>query len=163
MTYEGKEMSMTKSKLCWLLQKDHVKLSSDVRERFIEKKSFEIVDISSDDIVWKSEIVSRGNWVVVVVEKYKFFVGFVVNFNKKMEKSKSKRLYRFDSVTINKKSKDVYMLLDPLYKIVRKNLELQPNREYYCIDKYICNVLNDALDFKNALKLITKLYQESIN
>jgi hypothetical protein len=98
-------MLIRKSKLCWLFQKDAIKLNTDVRERFIEKKSFELEKInSSHQIVWKAHSVSHGSWIVVVHD-CKFYVGFVINFQKKLEKSKAQRLFRYDADNFNEKAR----------------------------------------------------------
>jgi hypothetical protein len=53
--------------------------------------------------------------------------------------------------------------LDPLLKIVRGKLENVPERlQYFQLEKYVCHVLNDGLDFKNVLKIITKFWRDSL-
>lgn len=155
---------MTKSKLCWLLQKDQIKLNSDVRERFIEKKPFELKEINSEEIIWKGNIISRGHWVVVN-DGCDFIVGFVVNFQKMNEKSKAQRMYRNDSFDLTSKgSEEIFMLLDPSFKIVKKSLKIIKGTKYYfCSSSYLCHVLNDGLDFREALVVITKFYVEKLN
>lgn len=157
--HNGKHEYITKARLCLLLQNDRIKISSDISKRFIFKKSFKIRDINQLSVVWESSIIARGEWIVVD-ECGVFFAGMVINFQKRDEKTKSKRVYNHDELILEEKaSQNISVLLQPVSLIIQKTFSSAPAaNKYFLSTKYVCHIKNDEIDLRMCLKEIMVHY-----
>jgi hypothetical protein len=156
---------MRKQRLCWLLQNDTIKVSSDLKRRFIPNKSVVLQDFSSEkDLIWKSDIVSRGD-IIVICEKNTTYIGTVFNFQKPNETKKIRRTFLSDSCSVSDRLQVVF-LLNPLYKMNTFNFALteisENNHVYFNKTSYKCHVQNYNVNFlENHVKTsIRKILSE---
>lgn len=63
---ESGEKSIRKARLCWLLQDDAIKISSDIKHRFITQKSIQIKQNQIDQAIWRDEEVARGDYIILL-------------------------------------------------------------------------------------------------
>lgn len=139
-----------KSKLCWILQKDFKKkISTDIRRRFVANTSRDILDASHDKFVWKINIVSKGDFIIISFEGNLYY-GCVLNFQKAKQKLKSQRLCNHDYIDIQK-SKGLQFLLDPIHHIQRDySLEnSDQNHFYFPVCSYVCHISNGNVNLKS--------------
>lgn len=160
----GKECTISKSKYCKQLQTDKKRVSVDIQERFVTKKSVIPLRRQQESTVWKDNIVSRGDWIAIMYD-CKYMLGRVINFQKSLEKTKGKKLYIHDYIDLqDERSANIFVLLEPLHIIQKRKLILAENftREYFHNKCYISHVINDLVDIGNEMAKITKIYMESM-
>lgn len=149
---DGEESTLRKQKLCWLLQNESVRISSDITRRFIPKRS--IVSLSqmqeSTVTVDKLQSVTRGDFIVIFNDKC-LFAGQILNFQKSRETSKVKRKVLNDLLDLTK-DEEIHFSLDPLYTIDSRTFksDLIEKFMYFPQNSYICHLLNGIEDLKNV-------------
>lgn len=149
----GIRTKIRKQRLCWLAQKDHVKISNDVSRRYIPDQLPILKEITTDNsqIMWKSDTIARGE-TIIVRHNEQLLLGTILNFHKSEEKTKKGRTFLKDFVTL-KLNSNVSCLLDPLY-IVKHDMSLEDiseTHQYYNQKQYICHVLSLKVDLKTSL------------
>lgn len=150
---EGKRTKIRKQRLCWLAQKDHVKISSDVSRRYIPDQLPILKEITTDSsqIMWKSDTIARGE-IIIVKNNEQLFLGTILNFHKHEEKTKKGRTFLKDFVSL-KLNSNVSCLLDPI-KIVQHDMSLKDISEthrYSNQKHYICHISSYQVDLKTNL------------
>lgn len=142
-----------------LLQNDRIKISSDISRRFIFKKSLVIRDITQKSDVWKSSILTRGEWIFVD-DRGLFYAGMIINFQNCDGKTKSKRLFSHDELNLEENvALNISVLLQPLLTISCRTFS--PSiiiNKYFPSTKYICHIKSDEIDLKTRLKDVMDHY-----
>lgn len=135
-TTENGESRIRKSRL-WLLQNDRIKISTDIAQRFIPKKSITIKAEHRDNSIWKDEEISRGDCIIITQNK-NLLLGCALNFQKANETMKSKKLYPYDVAKVEQNNLQV--ILDPIYIILNDYnfVEIPSNHLYYVSNSFIC-------------------------
>ena len=85
---------MRKQKLCWLLQNQAVKVSSDLSRRFINKNKLTLQPRRSnkENILWVNETLTRGDRIIVFKED-KIYLGNILDFKYCDEGSKKSLIW----------------------------------------------------------------------
>lgn len=155
---DGQKTKIRKQRLCWLVQSDSVKISSDIKKRFIPQRSIAIHDINQEGtkLLWKSDNITRGD-LIIISENKQLICGNVLSFKKNQGKSKKDQTYLKDYIDI-KSQNDVSFLLDPVYEITRNlSLKKTPNaHNYYHQNLYVCHEKDISVNLKtvNAQKML---------
>lgn len=148
-----------KSSFIWNQQNDRINISSDIRRRFIPKNSITITsNDKSSSPVWKGEIISKGDYVIINSSERKLF-GCVLNFKKLNGSSKSDTTFSHDHVNINS-DMNVGVLLDPVFEIINHHKVLiSAIHEFHTIKThYICHCQPDIdLSDRNVKRLMRNL------
>lgn len=149
----GERTKFRKQRLCWLAQKDHVKISNDVSRRYIPDFLPVLIEIpvDSSQIMWRSDTIARGESIVVKFEQ-ELYIGTVLNFHIAGEKTKKAKTYLKDFVSL-KLNTNVSLLLDPL-NIIQSNMELvsrSDTHKYFHKKHYLCHVSSHKVDLKNPV------------
>lgn len=160
---DGKESKLKKQKLCWLLQSESVRISTDITRRFIPKRSI-ISHSSMQDIniiIDKLLSMTRGDFVVIFHDQC-LFTGMVLNFQKSNETSKAKRKVLNDVLDLSN-NEEIYFSLDPLYEIESRSFKpfLIEKFIYFPQSSYICHLLHGIADLEKAY--VASFLKESLN
>lgn len=157
--YKGKYESITKSRLCTILQNDTIKISSDIKQRFLFKKtSIELKNLDKRGNVWKDNEITRGDWIVAVSKNGKLVAGMILNFQKCEAKTKKERLYYHDIVDMTDRNlENVSFLLQPIYYLIDK--KFSPTLiSYLNIKNYVCHIQNHDIDLNLYYEDIENYY-----
>lgn len=160
--FKGKLEKIRKARLCAIFQDDKIKISSDIKQRFIFKRSIGFSELSySDDNAWRNNKVTRGEWIVVN-ENNNFFSGMIINFQHREEKTKTLRRIQNDEIVLSGENNNISVLIQPLFKIVDNVFVLFSSLgKYFELKKYVCHIKNDEIDLKIEFKKIIELYDNN--
>ncbi|KAG5681188.1 hypothetical protein PVAND_010645 [Polypedilum vanderplanki] len=152
-----REITVTKAKFVLQLQSDVKKISTDVRERFVTKKS--IVLKAKQNIntqFWKDKLISRGEWIVIKQET-QIFIGHVINFQRIHEKSKLKRTFIHDFIDLDDiRSQNVYVMLNPLFQVIDNFMKSVTNNDvFFNSSFYKCHVHDNNVNINSLLNYIS--------
>lgn len=80
-------------KLCWLLQNETIKVSSDITRRYIPNPSVALKELQNDALIeiWQSDVITRGDTVILFSGVH--MMGVVTGFQKSKEKNKKARTF----------------------------------------------------------------------
>lgn len=157
--YKGNNITMSKNRLCSLLQNNKIKISSDIRRRFINKKDVNITKTAENASFWREKAIVRGDTIVIHFQN-EVFMGNVLNMQYCDRKSKKSR--KFGKFLINfedNKLNGLKVLLDPLY-YVSPDLEVleRKTKLYIDVKNYLCHAIygkcSISLDEKDVLQNI---------
>ena len=158
----GVPKKMRKEKLCWLLQDEAAKISSDLSRRFVRKNTIVIqpTRAESDDNIWKNETITRGDRIVVKMDQI-FYIGLVLDFQKCDGASKKSRLHTNDLINLSQEQ-NIYFILNPLHRIDLKSMTLQPlsNISYFHQKTYLCHIKKN---FSNYSCPVFKIQLKDLN
>lgn len=147
------------------MQKDNFKVNTDLRDRFVRKRTLVLEMIKAQSDVWISDIITRGDWIAVC-NNGQFYVGLVLNFQKRNGRTKKEKTFGDDFVERNNNHhQNVAIQLEPVYRICSKKLvekDKNLNFEYHSISSYINHLSSNTLDFAVVLPKITKNYMNSL-
>lgn len=120
---DGQQSTLSKQKLCWLMQSESVRVSSDITRRFIPNRSIISSSLMREgkNIFEELQSITRGDFVVIFHDNF-LFAGTVLNFQKSRENSKSKRNVLNDVLDLTK-DEEVHFSLDPLFKVDSQNFK----------------------------------------
>lgn len=108
-----------KSYLVWLLKSEKIRVSPDIKRRYInipDKKLAKVVTEKTNGL-WKSNVISKGDYVIVVPSCRKaFFYGRVIEFRIYDTNWKKFKVVHSQDMSLDV-SKFMCMSLDPAYKI----------------------------------------------
>lgn len=138
--YKGKQIIISKNRLCCLLQNNRIKVSGDVNRRFIKKRDLLFRKPSENLLFWDEVYVGRGDYVIVHQDS-KVIMGRIINLQYPNNKNKGDRIFRGDFVEINSSAASkLHILLSPSYYIDREGhiTELK-NLKFYKVENYICH------------------------
>lgn len=152
---EGNETTtIKKDQLIWMLENNKIHVNTDLRQRFVPRRTINIETAeNAEDIVWKSEKVSKGDYVVFVDDE-KLFFGRVLNFKILNKRSKKDSIFYKDFVKMDS-SENIGFFLNPLYSIEDGNKEVKNIFRYFEVKSYKCHAKFDV-DFtqENVINFI---------
>lgn len=152
----GIPKKMRKQKLCWLLQNEAVKISSDLSRRFIGKNTLAVQPRRSEiaNILWVNDILTRGDQVIVEKQD-QIYLGMILDFKKCDERSKKSRSHVNDLMNLTK-STNLYFILNPLFKIDLNSMAVQTLKNicYFHQNMYVCHLNNNFSDFTCPIFMI---------
>lgn len=147
----SEEMTIRKSRLCWLLQNDSIKASSDIKHRFVPKKLLAVEKTQNQENVWSQDQISRGDFVIIKQQKFSFYLGCVLHFQKPNATTKTRKTFSEDSANLEKFS-NLQFLLDPIYQIKPDYslIEINGQNKYYPLNLYVCHVKDANVNLKDC-------------
>ena len=93
-------VKMHKAKIVHMLQDDKVKISPDIRHRFIPKKTITIQEVTpNDNLVWKSEIISKGDAIILTYDN-SICTGTVFCFRIENQRYQYNSTYSYDHINL---------------------------------------------------------------
>jgi len=139
--YNGKQIMITKNRLCCLLQNNRIKVSGDITRRFITKRDILIRPAQEKEMIWKEEKIGRGDHIIIH-ESDMLIIGRVINMQYSKEKGKKNRKYPGDFVSVeSSKAKGLNVLLDPSYYFDNENIVELHEKEFYSVSNYVCHTI----------------------
>lgn len=143
-----------------MLQKDFVKVNTDIRGRFIQKRALQLssINLNTTKNIWTSKTASRGDWIVTSKD-LNFFIGRILNFKKSSSGTKSECLFWGDVFDLTKNGNvNSCFLLEPLFNVGKKKLVAVNRRkfqdDYFTKDSYVCHVSSEKIDISCLLSYI---------
>jgi len=138
--YNGKNLMVSKNRLCSLLQNNKIRISSDIRRRFITKKDIEVSQNTENGSFWKEESVMRGD-NVIMYHKDEVFMGNVFNMQYWDNIPKSRRKFGKFSVDLkSSKTNGLKVMLDPMYYVSPELAVIEQNaKPFIDIKNYVCH------------------------
>jgi hypothetical protein len=131
-----------KTQLLWMLENDKIRVSTDLRERFIPRRTITINENDDNNRdIWKSDKVSKGDYIILRVGGNIFF-GQVLNFKRLGQRSKSASTYYRDTVELSS-TDNIGVFLNPLFSILNSSKIELDNFDFYELSSYIFHAKSD--------------------
>ncbi|KAG5676536.1 hypothetical protein PVAND_006362 [Polypedilum vanderplanki] len=154
---DGISNNFSKQKLIKLLQNDRIKINTDIRQRFVARRTITLPKARpNENKVWYNNVISKGEYILIR-DNHELLYGCVINISKYKERSKIQKVYYKDFVDISATdSNDLGILLFPVYIVQDfQKFDCPTRNNYICIKNYVCHISNDIKleesDVKNLI------------
>jgi hypothetical protein len=137
--YNGREISVTKKKICYLLQTNKVRMHNDLEKRFINKREVSIKKPSERNSYHLETEIARGDYIVI--NDHNLYMGRIVNMRFCEEKTKKNRRFNSDFISLNDSNiSKLNVLLDPVFSISNSFFACEIfEKKYFNASLYVCH------------------------
>jgi hypothetical protein len=140
------EKTLKKSQLIWMLKNEKLRVSPDIKRRYLnnETKQLNIVIDEQGFGLWTSNIISKGDYLVIAAGRNLLYYGRVIEFrfySKDWKKYNVMHCRQIDSCTKG----NVTVVFDPAYKVrkeAKNSFDMLQNS--LKISRYVCHTNFDV-------------------